>query len=184
VEVEQLETDLDIAATFAVIAKGFNLSLRAQDQAAKQFKAITMSWSIPQRMHHWYMLFLIMFKIKNEEKYDHFCKSLGNEAIGNHLLGIFDSTTIILGSISTGDVFRPVRVGAIRCIEIFERYRLLENESAIALHKEADIAGTIGAIKRAFLRANEIPYEYSEGKHYPLSIASYKQLLLHAGQLS
>lgn len=182
-DIEKLKTDFDLAATFAIIAKGFNLSLRAQEQAAKQFKAIVMSWSLPQKVHHWYLLFLIMFKIKNEDRYRDFTNR-NSELVSNFLNDIFDNDMTIAGYLPRDDHFHPFVPGSIKTITIFDKYAKLEKVNSITLHGKKIDGGTIGSISNSFIYANEVPNQYSEGKHYPLSISHYKFLIDQAGHLS
>ena len=184
VRIEGLEIDYDLKDTFALLAEGFNLSLRAQNHAAKQFKAIALSWSFQQKIHHWYLLFLIMFKIKDEDKYNQFCKAHLNELISHYLKDIFDENLTFVGQVPNGDQFNRTRVSTIDCWYIFDEYRRLEEKNAPDLRREEDVVGTIGRIKTAFFIDNEVPSQYISEKHYALTIAHYKKLLLQAGQLS
>lgn len=66
VNIEKLLMNYDFESTFSILAKGFSLSLRAQEQAAKQLKAIVLTCDADALIHHWYLIFLIMLKIKKE----------------------------------------------------------------------------------------------------------------------
>lgn len=66
VNIEKLLMNYDFESTFSILAKGFSLSLRAQEQAAKQLKAIVLTCDGDALIHHWYLIFLIMLKIKKE----------------------------------------------------------------------------------------------------------------------
>lgn len=180
-EIVDLGIKKDIVGVFSCLAGGFNLSLRAQEQSAKQLKAIVLS-ELKHRVHIWYLLFLIMFKIKNELAYFEFLKlkdvPQGFELLGNY----FDTRITIQGRVPLNDRFET-RLEHISVVSIFREYIKLEPQAYSDLNSQGmTVAGTIGAVRLALTEEARIGVQ---GNFHALpTISQYQKLILQAGQLT
>jgi len=183
VAVENLDlTSYGLVETFAVLAEGFQLSLRSQDQVAKQFKAIVISNSIPRGIHHWFLLFLLMLKAKNEVIYDEFTSGAGEGEKIASLRKCFNTMLEIEGFVPSGDHYQ-VRRDRVSVLALIQEYFRVESMSSIKLFDQGHTTyGTLGAIRVKLQR--EAPNSYTPGTYYPLSISLYRKVIMHSGQIS
>lgn len=180
-EIEKLNIDYDLAKSFAVLSEGFQLSLRAQDQVAKQLKAIQLSNTIKKPVHHWFLLFLMMFKIKNELDYESYL-NLKEVDEGRKIISKNFNMREIIGEVNAGTPYESRRDN-MSVLDLISVYFKWENKNANELRKESFTGTTKNRIPLS-LREHEAKFPtYKENEHYPLSIGNYRQIIKQAGQL-
>lgn len=170
---------------FSTLSDCFELTLRSQDQVAKQLKAIELTGSIPNAIHAWYLIFLMMFKAKAESDYYAFVSAADTSEGGQLLKKWLNSDKFIIGRIDSNDPNKPAQIGAIKVVAIINEYIRIKDLNLLELRQEMinydDTCGSIQYIKRTFL--SEIPIDYTHGKFYPLSIAQYTDIVDKAGSI-
>lgn len=168
-------SELSIDKIFSLFATSFKLSLRDQDQIAGQLKAIILS-NADHKLQIFYLLFLMMYKIKSEDSFVKFFKLQGISAITDHIQDIFDVNTTVEGFGNTEDGSQ--KFANIKVIEIITRYRLYSEKTLGDLYDQASASGTLGQVRALLVH-------YSTGstrsKH---TISKYPELIMQAGQLN
>lgn len=167
-----------VARTFSLISEVFGASLRDQMQAMRQLKAITLS-SKMKSVHIMYLIFLIMFKQHNEDKFNLFLEKTDRLELQNILVAIV-SKNISFESYKI-DNYGHSLIEEISLDTILFEYRMYAFQNATDLYKLSDEGGTRGRLLNKL--REEAPQSYSPEKFYPLSIADYPELVRQAGHL-
>lgn len=180
--IEKLGLVYDLTQSFSILSECFELSLRAQDQVAKQLKAIEISNVLKYPVHHWFLLFLMMFRIKNETDYESYLE-LKDLEDGRSILRRNFKSTEIMGNVGSGFGGEPAKSGSINLIDLLRNYFFWENKSKSSLQYENPSNDTLGRIILS-LKANEAIQENYNGKKLSsISISFYRQIIKQAGQL-
>lgn len=177
--------DCGLVKIFSTLSDCFELTLRSQDQVAKQLKAIDLTGQITQGIHAWYLIFLMMFKAKTETDYYAFVSESGTSKGTQLLKKWLNSDKFVFGRIDSNDPHTPAQKGIIKVIAIINEYIRIKDLNLLELRDEMNTynntCGSIKNIKMTF--RSEVPKSFTHGEFYPLSIAQYTDIVDKAGSI-
>ena len=178
IQLESNDKSSATAKTFALFANAFNMPLRDQIQVIRQLKAITLSSDL-KNIHTMYLIFLIMYKQKNEKDFDVFLQSTDVRELANLLKNSFDITVTFHGAVR--EPHGRTTYGKVNLKDTILNYKSHANVNALSLHKH-EYSG--GANDDILLKLREeAPNSFHPGQFYPLSTGKYPELVRQAGHL-
>lgn len=177
VKIEKLLMEYDLESTFSTLAKGFSLSLRAQEQVAKQLKAIVLACSSDEVIHHWYLIFLIMLKIKKEAVFN----QIHDTHFFENLKLIFDISLTLKLRIEVNDHQQGISYATwgekpvMSIINLYIKYEQKKPDLVLRFFRQS----TEGRLLESLRDYGH----FNENSKNELVIKNYKRMVLQAGGL-